>query len=208
MKDKINKEKNLDIVELLSKRENQNLFGSSLKNKFARKKLIFKALIKGEASFKEVLGDLQKTLLIIFPIFRFLKKNQKRKIELIDRLILSRFCTNDLNNSVNLLNYKLNYFFDKDIDISKKYLHFCSMPQIVKQIIISDQYCAREFIKDNAILIDAGANIGIFSLFAHSLTPNGKIYSFEPNKKTFSILQKNIIENNLSNTVLVFHQAL
>jgi FkbM family methyltransferase len=62
---------------------------------------------------------------------------------------------------------------------------------LVEEIIISDQYHIGEFIKEDSIIIDAGANTGVFSVFAASKAPRGYIYSFEPTIKTFGILQEN-----------------
>lgn len=47
-------------------------------------------------------------------------------------------------------------------------------------------------------IIDAGANVGLYSLYAKFL-PNANFYSFEPFKKTFDILNKNIELNNINN---------
>lgn len=52
-----------------------------------------------------------------------------------------------------------------------------------------------ENIKDDWVIIDAGANVGIFSiLFARKAK---KVYSFEPCLETVEILKKNIIENSV-----------
>jgi FkbM family methyltransferase len=50
------------------------------------------------------------------------------------------------------------------------------------------------------IVVDIGANIGIFSTFAAKRT-NSKVYAFEPYKENFQYLRKNILENNLMNIV-------
>lgn len=47
------------------------------------------------------------------------------------------------------------------------------------------------------ILIDIGANIGFYSILLSNRFM--KIYSFEPNKRNFKILRKNIETNNLKN---------
>ncbi len=61
----------------------------------------------------------------------------------------------------------------------------------VDQIIISDQYHAKKFIKPDSVVIDAGANMGVFSVLAANLAPSGKVYSFEPTPETFELLKKN-----------------
>ncbi|MEM4295649.1 MAG: FkbM family methyltransferase [Candidatus Anstonellales archaeon] len=57
-------------------------------------------------------------------------------------------------------------------------------------IVVKDQYHAREFIKDGQTIIDCGANIGIFSIFASYLNENGKIYAIEPVRETTEVIKK------------------
>lgn len=50
---------------------------------------------------------------------------------------------------------------------------------------------------DNMVILDIGANVGLFSLLAaDKLGNNGKIYAFEPCEKTFNILKLNLEANN------------
>lgn len=65
----------------------------------------------------------------------------------------------------------------------------------IEQVIILDQYHAKQYIKKDSIVIDAGANIGSFSVFAADLATEGSVYAFEPATGTFRILQKNIADN-------------
>ena len=53
-------------------------------------------------------------------------------------------------------------------------------------------------------IMDIGANIGVYSLVAKKINTQSTVYSFEPSKSTFEILQKNILLNNMNiNTVQV-----
>lgn len=55
-------------------------------------------------------------------------------------------------------------------------------------------------LKNNDYVIDAGANIGVFSIEAsRKIGGRGKIYAFEPSKKTFRLLLKNMEDNNIKN---------
>lgn len=62
-------------------------------------------------------------------------------------------------------------------------------------------------ISENDVIIDAGANIGIFSLLALKKGAK-KIYSFEPNKKTFETLEENIRLNSGENIIEPIQKGL
>ena len=51
--------------------------------------------------------------------------------------------------------------------------------------------------RDKGVIIDIGANIGSFSVFASRLCEGSTVYSFEPSKNTFSYLLENININKL-----------
>jgi len=58
-------------------------------------------------------------------------------------------------------------------------------------------------IKENDHVIDAGANIGIFSVLASKKVGHGgKIYSFEPIMRTRKLLEKNVAANDLRNIAI------
>jgi len=55
-------------------------------------------------------------------------------------------------------------------------------------------------LEENDIVIDAGANIGSFSIFASKIIgKNGLVFSFEPIEETYSLLNKNVKINNTMN---------
>lgn len=64
------------------------------------------------------------------------------------------------------------------------------------------------YLEGEDVVIDAGANIGIFSLFASKIIgEKGEIFAFEPVKKTKEICEKNMKNNNIKNC-RVFQCAL
>ena len=66
------------------------------------------------------------------------------------------------------------------------------------------EYDRSEFeINDTDIVIDIGAHIGLFALFASQFCKNGKIYCFEPVKENFRLLEANLILNNIKNIIAV-----
>ena len=76
-----------------------------------------------------------------------------------------------------------------------------TMSYLFEEIFLRGEYA---FIteKDNPRILDCGANIGFATLFFKWRYPNASIDSFEPDPLTFSILEKNVRENNLTNVRL------
>jgi FkbM family methyltransferase len=62
---------------------------------------------------------------------------------------------------------------------------------LVYQIGTLDQYHVKEFFKGGTV-IDAGANVGVFSCFVSAVSPDCKIFAFEPALITATILEKNV----------------
>jgi FkbM family methyltransferase len=52
-------------------------------------------------------------------------------------------------------------------------------------------------LRENAVVFDVGANIGMFSLFIGARCPSAKVYAFEPVPEVFARLQQNIDEREL-----------
>lgn len=66
----------------------------------------------------------------------------------------------------------------------------------------------KKHIKENAVILDIGANIGNHTIFFAKECKAQKIYSFEPTQKTFQILKENIRINRLDNMVVAINAAL
>lgn len=62
-------------------------------------------------------------------------------------------------------------------------------------------------IKPGSIVIDIGANIGMFSLYA-TLSGAEKVYAFEPSQEAFQILLQNIKINNLTGKIIPINKAV
>lgn len=58
-------------------------------------------------------------------------------------------------------------------------------------------------------VIDAGANIGVFTLQAARAVGNtGKVYAFEPMRTTFEMLSRSVLENNFSDRCILHNEGL
>jgi len=61
-----------------------------------------------------------------------------------------------------------------------------------REIFYDDFYKAKFVIKSGDIVVDLGANIGLFSIYVKELYPKTKIYAFEPEKRNFELLKRNM----------------
>lgn len=120
------------------------------------------------------------------------------------------------SNIYRILN-ALALFPDKIVNIGQAKFYVPNYPADLIQSYIVDR---REFfendilkelqlyIKNNAVILDIGGNIGNHCIY-WAINSNAKrVYSFEPIKDTFKILQRNIEINNLSNRIKIFNIGL
>jgi len=84
---------------------------------------------------------------------------------------------------------------------------FSDLFWLIGSIILYDQYNMQESSIKNKIVVDAGANVGIFSIYAAVLGAK-KVYAFEPVKETYDILVENIKRNGLENQILPINKGL
>mgnify|MGYP000962171402 CR=1 FL=1 len=59
-------------------------------------------------------------------------------------------------------------------------------------------------INDNYIVIDIGANIGVFSVYAVAVSKDTKVYAYEPYAKSYELLLENIKINKFENSIVPF----
>ena len=71
-----------------------------------------------------------------------------------------------------------------------------------------EEYKKENFeIKSNDIVIDIGAHIGLFTIYASQFCDKGTIYSFEPVEENYKLLLENTRSNNLEH-VKIFNLAV
>jgi len=61
----------------------------------------------------------------------------------------------------------------------------------------------RPYVADDAVCLDIGANIGLYTMALARLAPNGSVYAFEPAPATFEFLRTNIELNGLGHAEAV-----
>jgi FkbM family methyltransferase len=93
----------------------------------------------------------------------------------------------------------------KKIDFHKRKFEIRLRPDADESVVAEifqwrDYKAAEEIIEKTSLpILDVGAHIGIFSLYASALNPLVKIYALEPERVNFALLLKNISVNRLEN---------
>lgn len=118
----------------------------------------------------------------------------------IDSLYSESVKIKKLNDFV-IFDYKIN-----NLPFTISLLKVSSDLLVFHQIIKQKEYqIVVDFFKTNKLnlttVIDAGANIGLTSVFFKAHFPNAKIIALEPSEDTFKRLVNNIKNNNLKDTI-------
>jgi FkbM family methyltransferase len=81
---------------------------------------------------------------------------------------------------------------------------------IVDEIFLEQAYTPSKAFsfKSSDVVLDVGAHIGIFTLFAASRGDDITVYSYEPRPDNFRLLNKNVRQNCLLNRVKIFNCAV
>jgi FkbM family methyltransferase len=61
---------------------------------------------------------------------------------------------------------------------------------------------------DNAVIVDLGANIGVFTIYATTTANNVKVYAYEPLTKFFDMMEANVRLNGQEKSVQCFNLAV
>jgi FkbM family methyltransferase len=85
-----------------------------------------------------------------------------------------------------------------------------NMPDIfaIRSMFVRDPWTKYHKIKNNDVVIDIGAFIGDFAIFAVSSAKNAKVFAYEPSRKNFEYLIENIKLNNLGDNIIPFNLAI
>lgn len=125
---------------------------------------------------------------------RFLSGRGLSSISLLKKLnvFLSRYFRSRPPEFVYLLGNK--FYIDKEDSLG---LSFTDYERGVVELIKNN-------LREGDVFIDIGANIGYFTVIASPIvSSSGKVYSFEPDRENFSLLQKNILANGFKNVISV-----
>lgn len=78
---------------------------------------------------------------------------------------------------------------------------------VIQEIFSSNCYVAEDKLSGKGVVLDLGAYIGAFSVYA-GLLGASKVYAFEPNDESYQILIDNIYNNNLENVIAPIKKAV
>lgn len=100
--------------------------------------------------------------------------------------------------------FSLKYGEPKKLSQMKVYLLFGCFFQILHQIIYEGRYQRYWQLKRGDIVVDIGAQVGVFSVkVAKIVGDGGKVIAIEPEPRNFALLLKNIQANGLENVIPV-----
>ena len=78
---------------------------------------------------------------------------------------------------------------------------------LIDHVVMRNQYLAAAGNMKGKVVVEAGANIGVFSLLAARLGAR-KVYAFEPVRETFLRLEENIALNGFKGRIIPINKAL
>ncbi len=112
--------------------------------------------------------------------------------------------------SLSFLGYSFDYLFE-DRRGNRHVVLLFNLLSMLNEIFLREQYgevTANTLRRGEPVVMDCGANMGVFSLYAHALNPAARIYAFEPSAYTCGLLRKAVERNGLSDSVFPVNAAL
>ena len=131
--------------------------------------------LKGKINFKELFWMLQ-------PVTKRPPEISLKRQKLINQEIESYLIRNKVLNE------------DKSLNLFGKNFYYINLEDVlgsINQIIVNDEYDLHKFLKEDFVVFDIGANIGVFTCFAANVVKKVKFFAFEPVSMVFDILKKN-----------------
>jgi FkbM family methyltransferase len=99
-----------------------------------------------------------------------------------------------------------NGVFETDPDDAYIHGHMSQSSNVFEAHIINS--IIKPIINKSTYIVDIGANIGCHAISYGNFNPNCNVWAFEPQKKLYDILQRNVERNGLGGRVQTFQYAL
>lgn len=201
----------LNMLTTVSQKENRFLLDNDLKSKLERRIFLLSNFVKGNITVSQTLFGILPGFFVSQKLLgQWSKPSINPYLKLFVHNIAPRWFNDYPEEPIDILGYRWHYLISDKILKEQKYVALFFLAELIEEIIIKDQYGAKEFLntEEPKIILDCGANIGIFSLWAYYLSPQSQIYAFEPTKSTRKLLEKNININSLHNNIVSHNLAL
>jgi len=131
--------------------------------------------LKGKINFKELFWMLK-------PVTKRPPEISLKRQKLINEEIENYLFKNKVLNE------------DKSLNLFSKNFYYINLEDVlgsISQLIVNDEYNLKDFLKEDFVVFDIGANIGVFTCFAANLVKKGKVFAFEPVSFVFDVLKRN-----------------
>jgi FkbM family methyltransferase len=79
---------------------------------------------------------------------------------------------------------------------------YATLLKLFRDIFVAGEY-SLALPTEFPVIVDAGANIGMATLYFKHRYPGSRIWAFEPDPRAFELLQRNVVRNGLANVTLV-----
>jgi len=98
-------------------------------------------------------------------------------------------------------------YLDREVKISLEKDLFLQILYQIGSIFVKNSYMLNKKEVKDKIVVDVGANLGIFSVMA-AMSGAKKVYAFEPIPESLAILKKTVAKNHLENVILPIETAI
>ncbi len=167
----------------------------------------------GEDVFNMIIGTGQNALKIIK---KALIKSDYGTVYLLGICILKHLLKKDYTEEkMKMISKKIGFeakevkiiYLDREVKISLEKDLFLQVLYQIGSIFVKNSYMLNKKEVKDKIVVDVGANLGIFSVMA-AMSGAKKVYAFEPIPETLAILKKTVAKNYLENVILPIETAI
>ncbi len=132
----------------------------------------------------------------INPLLRFLYKSWNTTDKLIRKLILQRIRYSGISKlEIDDVQFKMYSKFDDGI-VDSLYFKNDSYSELIEAKIF------KELAKQSKVIIDIGANTGLYSIISRKVNQKAEVYAFEPYHINVKRLRKNLIINEIQDVII------
>jgi len=138
------------------------------------------------------------TIAVLRKLFRLYPYYSKAERDVITHTLIYREDPSGItiHDGNNIMRFECSFLYDLNL-----------MAVLVVEIVASNQYNLTDENTKGKVFIDAGANIGVFSIYA-AMRGAKKVYAFEPSGVNFNIMKRNIERSGLGKIIVPINKGL